>query len=169
MSAGLVTLAVILIAVSGFLLGRFRAMHAVGGDIRKLHSRPNYYGLTVAIFSAVPALLLTLAWLLLQPLYIEGQVSGMIVPGDIPEGGSLDLVMTDVRRIADGLDAAVAAGNLTEEQIGAFHADTSDLRAELGDVGIAVASEVKQNVFVAAKAYRELSSDLRGAMAVAVS
>ena len=168
MSAGLVTLAVILIAFAGFLLGRFRAMHAVGGDIRKLHSRPNYYGLTVALFAAVPALLVTIAWLLLQPLYIEGQVSGMIAPDDIPEGGSLDLVMTDVRRIADGLDAAVEAGAMNEDQIAALRAEEHDLRSRLGDVGIAVASEVKENVFTAAKAYRDLSSDLRVAMALAV-
>ncbi len=168
MSAGLIILVVLLIACAGFFLGRSRAIASAGGDIRNLHSRPNYYGLTVALFSAAPALLIAVLWLLLQPLYIEGQVSKMIAPSDIPEGGSLSLVMTDVRRIADGLDVAVDAGTMTEDQISTMRADQTDLRAQLGEVGIAVASEVRQNVFMAAKTYRDLAAKLSLAMAVVV-
>ncbi|CUH62833.1 Phosphate transport system permease protein PstC [Thalassovita gelatinovora] len=168
MSAGLVILIVLLIAFVGFFLGRTRAYKSAGGDIRKLHSRPNYYGLTVAIYAAVPALLFTILWLLLQPLYIESQVSKMIDAVDIPDGGSLDLVMTDVRRISDGLDVAVNAGTMTEDQIATMRADLSDLRARLGEVGIAVASDVQQNVLDAAREYRKLSTKLQIAMSVIV-
>ncbi len=168
MSAGLVILVVFLIASAGFYLGRSRIIRAAGGDIRKLHSRPNYYGLTVALFGAVPALLLTIFWLILQPVYIENQVSKQIEPGDIPEGGSLSLVMSDVRRIADGLDIAVAAGVMTEDKIATLDTDLTDLRARLGEVGVAVASDIKPNVFGAATVYRELASGLRMAMAVVV-
>ena len=166
MSVGLVFLVVVAIAIAGFFIGRSRAVSSAGGDVRKLHSLPNYYGQTVFLFSAVPALLVTFAWLLIQPLYVESQVSGMIQPSDIAEGSSLDLVMADVRRISSGLDVAIAEGTLTEDTLASMRADLTDVRARLGDVGIAVASDVKQNVFVAAKEYRALTSKLRGAMAV---
>ena len=166
MSAGLVILTVVVIATLGFFLGRSRAIRAAQGDVRKLHSLPNYYGQTVFLFSAVPALLVTFAWLLLQPLYVENQVSGMITTADIPEGGSLGLVMADVRRISTGLDLAVSSGTLTEDQLTAMRADTTDVRAQLGELGVAVASDVKQNVFDAAKAYRAKTGTLRMAMTV---
>ena len=70
----------------------------------RLHSLPGYYGQTVALFTAVPAILLMAAWLFLQPLLIENQVSAQIPDSVIPEGGNLSLVMADVRRIAEGLD-----------------------------------------------------------------
>jgi phosphate transport system permease protein len=161
MSAGLVILAVIAIAIGGFFIGRSRALGSVQGDVRKLHSLPNYYGQTVFLFSAVPALLVTFAWLLLQPLYVESQVSGMITAADVPEGGSMSLVLADVRRISSGLDIAITSGALTEDQLATMSADETDVRAQLAEVGIAVASEVRQNVFAAAKEYRDITAGLK--------
>jgi phosphate transport system permease protein len=43
----------------------------------KLHSLPGYYGESVALFTAVPAFLMA-AWLFVQPLVIEGSISGKI-------------------------------------------------------------------------------------------
>ena len=100
MSAGLVILIVIAIAIAGYFLGRARALSNAGGDIRELHSLPGYYGQTVFLFTTAPALLVCLAWLLLQPLYVETRVAALITPADIAEGSSLSLVMADVRRIA---------------------------------------------------------------------
>ena len=83
MSAGLVILVVVAIATVGFFVGRARALSNADGDIRQLHSLPNYYGQTVFLFSAVPALLVAFLWLLLQPLYIESQISQLITDADI--------------------------------------------------------------------------------------
>jgi phosphate transport system permease protein len=109
----------------------------------------------------VPALLVTFAWLLLQPLYVESQVSGMITAADVPEGGSMSLVLADVRRISSGLDIAITSGALTEDQLATMSADETDVRAQLAEVGIAVASEVRQNVFAAAKEYRDITAGLK--------
>ena len=49
-------LIVLALAISGYALARGRAMVRAGGDARKLHSLPNYYGMTAAMFAAVPAL-----------------------------------------------------------------------------------------------------------------
>ena len=166
MSVGLVFLVVVAIAIAGFFIGRSRAVSSAGGDVRKLHSLPGYYGQTVFLFSAVPALLVTLAWLLVQPLYVESQVSGMIQPGDIAEGSSLDLVMADVRRISSGLDTVIAEGSLDENALKQLDAAETDVRALLGEVGVALASDVQPNVFAAARAYRATTATLKTAMAV---
>lgn len=99
-------------------------------------------------------------------MVIESQVAKMINPAEIADGSSRALVMTDVRRISNGLNVAVERGAMTESEILGINADTTDLRARLGEVGIAVASEVKQSTFVAAKAYREQTSRARVVMAV---
>ena len=56
MSVGLLSLIVIALAVVGYLAGRQLAVSKVAGDIRRLHSLPSYYGQTVLLFAAVPAL-----------------------------------------------------------------------------------------------------------------
>ena len=166
MSVGLVFFAVIAIAIAGFFVGRARAISSAGGDARKLHSLPSYYGQTVFLFSAVPALLVTFTWLLVQPLYVESQVSDMIQPGDIAEGSSLDLVMADVRRISTGLDTVVASGQIKEQALKELNAAEVDVRTLLAEVGVALASDVQPNVFAAAQKYRATTATLKTAMAV---
>ncbi|MCB1480404.1 MAG: phosphate ABC transporter permease subunit PstC [Rhodobiaceae bacterium] len=167
MNTGLLVLAVLVIAIAGFILGRRHSLVTANGDIRNLHSLPGYHGQSVFIFAAAPALLLVCVWLLAQPLVIESRVSSMIEPSDIPSGSTLGLVMADVRRISDGLDVAVAQGALTEAQIDNMRADLTDVRSRLADVGIAVGSNVSQNVFLAAKEFRALNGIGRIAMAIA--
>jgi phosphate transport system permease protein len=58
---------VLVLAAGGFLLARGRALATVGGDQRKLHSLPNYYGWHAALLTLVPALLVLAAWLALAP------------------------------------------------------------------------------------------------------
>jgi len=166
MSAGLVILAVIAIAIVGLFVGRSRALSSAGGDIRQLHSLPGYYGQAVFLFSAVPALLVTAVWLILQPMMIENRISDMILPTDIAEGSSLDLVMADVRRISSGLDTAVAAGGKTEQDIQSLDTATTDVRAMLANVGVAVASEIKPSTLNAAIAYRDQTATAGGYMAI---
>ena len=107
-------------------------------------------------------------WLLVQPVFIENQVSSKITPSDIPEGGSQSLVMADVRRIAEGLEIAVGQGVMEENGLDRMRADLTDVRGRLAEVGIALGSNIKQNVFLAAKEYRELNNSLRTAMAAVV-
>jgi len=168
MSIGLLSLIVIALAAAGYVIGRQLALSKAGGDIRRLHSLPGYYGQTVFLFTAVPALVLMLLWLLVQPLLIETRVTSMIPAADIPDGSSANLVMTDVRRIAEGIDLILAQGKLGEAEITAMRADLADVRSRLAEVGVAVGTNVKPGVFEAAKAYRDLSHSGNLAMAIAV-
>jgi len=157
MNVGLLTLIVLLIAAAGYILGRRRSLQTANGDIRHLHSLPGYHGQSVFLFAAVPAFLVMIVWMLVQPLLIESRVAGMIQPSDISEGSSLSLVMADVRRIADGLDVAVSQGALTEDQISNMRADLTNIRGRLAEVGIAIGSDVTQDVFLAAKEFRAMN------------
>ena len=104
------------LSAAGFFLGRQRALQAAGGDARQLHSLPSYYGLNVALTSLVPALGVLVIWLFAQPLIIESTVSGMIPDDLIPEATTRGLVMSDVRRVAEGLDTAIAQGAIGIER-----------------------------------------------------
>ncbi|MBU1174544.1 MAG: phosphate ABC transporter permease subunit PstC [Alphaproteobacteria bacterium] len=168
MNAGLLALLVVVIAAAGFILGRRRSLAIVDGEIIRLHSLPGYYGQSVFLFAAAPALLVMLVWMLAQPAIIDSRVSALIPIESIEEGSSLGLIMSDVRRIADGLDIVVAQGRLSEDQVQNMRADLTDVRDRLADVGVALGSNVKQAVFVAAKEYRQLTGFARLAMSVVV-
>ncbi len=164
-------LILILLAVAaiGFAAGRVRALNSAGGDARALHSLPSYYGWNVALSALVPALAVLVVWLFAQPLLIERSVSGMIPQDLIPEGSQRSLVMSDVRRVAQGLDAAVDQGAMTERQARALRAESGDLRARLGEVGVALGSEVRPEVLNAAQRYRQLDSTAGTWMSILVT
>ncbi len=159
---------VLAIGFIGFFVGRARVMARAGGDIRKLHSLPNYYGQAVFIFAVVPSLLLMAVWLIAQPFYVEQSVSGMIDPADIAEGSTRTLVMSDVRRIADGVGVAMAEGAVTDADLDAMRNNVEGVRDVLKGVGVALGSDVKPRIFDAALAYRATTNTLQVAMAVAV-
>ncbi len=164
----MILLVVLALAAAGFLAGRMRALKSTGGDPRQLHSLPGHHGQMVLLFTAVPALLLIAAWLLIQPVVIERNAAALLAPADIPEGSSASLVMSDVRRISDGLDVIGAREGLTEAGIAALGADMGGLRDRLGAVGVALGGEVKPTVFEAAKLFRTESRGGRRAMTVTV-
>ena len=153
-------LVVVLLALTalGFWFGRRRALNSAQGNPRELHSLPVYYGANVAMSVAIPALITLMIWLLAQPLLIENRVSATIPAELILENTSIGLVMSDVRRLAEGLDEAVLQGVMTKSQSITLNTEASDIRAVLGTVGVALGSEVRPEVLEAAQSYRRLSS-----------
>ncbi|MGR3321219.1 MAG: phosphate ABC transporter permease subunit PstC [Pseudooceanicola sp.] len=161
-------LMVLAVAAAGFVLGRRRALGSVGGDNRRLHSLPSYYGWNVALKVVVPAILVMLLWLLVQPLVVNNSVSGLIPDSAIPEGSTRGLMMAEVRRTADGLDNSVAAGLMTEDFARNARADFADVTQRLQDAGQIVTSQITQPVLRAAQEYRVLNAAGRTMMSVAV-
>ena len=149
----LVTIALGL-AILGFVVGRGRALSHAGGDSRDLHSLPNYYGWNVALTSLVPALGILVLWALVQPLVINNSISGNIPDTLVPEGSTLSLVMSDVRRVADGLDLAVAEGALSAEDAQSMRTEFTNVRDRLAEVGVALGSNVTAGTLAAAQDYR---------------
>ena len=152
-----------LIALIGFVLGRSRAMASAGGNIRNLHSLPSYYGWNVAMLAVVPALLALLLWTLIQPAVINATVAPIVAGTAAPSSGELDLLMSDVRRVAEGLDTLVVQGAKTWAEVDALSADT-DIKALLGSVGVAVGTDISADTLAAARTYRAMTA--RGSLLV---
>ncbi|SDK70239.1 phosphate ABC transporter permease subunit PstC [Paracoccus chinensis] len=82
MSPFWITIAILALAALGYLLGRSRSVRLAGGDTRALHSRPTYHGWHVALFTALPALvLLALARLLQAPGWLAPAALALGVAG----------------------------------------------------------------------------------------
>lgn len=150
-------LIIIALSVAGFVFGRKRALTSAEGDARNLHSRPNYYGINAALWVFVPAIAIMALWGIAQPLYIKAQVAKTVPAEMIPDGSSLNLVMADVRNVADGIDKAVSDGAMTREMAKSIRTEFTDIRARLGAVGVALGSDVRPEVLRAAQSYRSMS------------
>ncbi len=151
-------LVILALSAAGYIAGRRRALSSAGGDARGLHSLPSFYGANVALFTAVTPFLVIVVWLLAQPLYLDWRVSGLIPDSAIPEGGSRGLVMSDVRRLAEGLDVAVAQGAMTAQEADNLRVEGDAVREQLAEVGVALGSEVGPEVLGAAQRYRHVTA-----------
>ena len=65
---------IFVVSFVGFITGRARALQSAGGDARRLHSLPIYYGSNVALWAVVPAVAALIIWLLVQPLFVNSRV-----------------------------------------------------------------------------------------------
>ena len=126
------TLLVLSIAGVGYFLARRRAMARAGGDARVLHSLPNYYGMTAAMFAAVPALGVMVIWLLAQPMLIQNAVVPLLPAAATETAGTTSLVLSDVNRVAGGLTLAIEQGVLDAPAIVAAGIDPQARAETLG-------------------------------------
>ncbi|MFO7642251.1 MAG: phosphate ABC transporter permease subunit PstC [Candidatus Competibacteraceae bacterium] len=96
-------LTLLLLSVAGYYLGRQRSLALVGGRASHLHSLPSYHGAYVALWCALPALLMLLVWLALQPNLITQMVVAEL-PAETralpPE--RLGLIVNDIKNLASG-------------------------------------------------------------------
>ncbi|WP_281972095.1 phosphate ABC transporter permease subunit PstC [Ruegeria faecimaris] len=156
------------IAVLGYFAGRSRAMASADGNLRNLHSLPSYYGYNVALTALIPGFVLLVTWLLVQPLIVSNSASGLLPDSAIPEGSTRGLLMSEVRRVANGLDGAVAAGTMTEDFARSAHEDFADVTARLKEAGQIITQEVTAPILLAAQKYRLMSASGTIAMQIAV-
>ncbi|MXQ07166.1 phosphate ABC transporter permease subunit PstC [Alphaproteobacteria bacterium GH1-50] len=157
-------LIVLALAAVGYVAGRSRAMASAGGNSRALHSLPGYYGYNVALTVLTPAFGLLALWLLIQPVWIDMRVSALLPDSAIADSSTRDLVMSDVRRVAEGLQILGAEG--APDVV-----DTSfleGLRDRLGNVGVALGSEIDAAVYRAALSYQDMTRVGTGLMWAAV-
>src|SRR5512134_3198625 len=102
MTLSLALVAVLAIAVAAGLFARNRASGLRGGGAR-LNSLPNYHGLYVGLWSALPALLFLAIWSPAQTALIQDAVLASPVGQQLPD---LDLaretILSEAREIATG-------------------------------------------------------------------
>ncbi|MFN3321660.1 MAG: phosphate ABC transporter permease family protein, partial [Allorhizobium sp.] len=89
-------LAALLMAYFGSI--RAKASHA--GAVGKVHSRPIYHGLNVAIWTAIPAFVLLLVWLVFQSSVINYLVLSAIPVSDGLDLSASSILMSEVRQVA---------------------------------------------------------------------
>lgn len=95
--------ALLALCALGYVLGRRRALAAVGGRTRELHSRPGHYGFYVALWCGVPAFVLLIAWIVLEPQVVESLIVASL-PAEVRElpAERLQLFLKDARSLASG-------------------------------------------------------------------
>ncbi len=142
------------LSLAAYILARQRAMATAGGNPRLLHSLPGYYGWFGAVSVALPAIAVLIVWLIAQPMVIEGRIASTL-PGTLTSDASArKLALADVRRVAGGLDALVAAGAMTSAEADDPGLEAATLRKKMADVRVALAGEVSQETLDAAQSYR---------------
>ncbi len=156
------------ISLGGFVLGRRRALSSAGGSSKKLHSLPVYYGSNAFMKSVVPAFGILVIWMLIQPFYINSQVAPMIPPDAVETDVNTGLLMSEVRRTAEGIDEAVRSGMLDEDFAGDTSADFTDMTERLKDAGQIVTTQFSAPVLRAAQAYRKMSGVSQTMMTIVV-
>lgn len=155
-----ILLVIAALGLLGYILGRGRAISSAGGDARLLHSLPSYYGTNVTLLTVMPALLVLVVWLMMQPILINRYVETTIPEPFAYQVSSFNLLMTEINRLADGIDTAVERGALTAAEADTLD-PTTDIRAQLADAGVALGSDVGAEVLVAAQRLRSASATAR--------
>lgn len=103
----------VVLVLFGHFLGQQQAKRRAGGDIRQLHSLPQYYGLYVALWSGIPAAILLTVWVIVQPYYFDHLVlSSLGEQQHNLTAGQLGLLLNDIVNVADG-NIASRAGDPT--------------------------------------------------------
>ncbi|PZO68105.1 MAG: phosphate ABC transporter permease subunit PstC [Paracoccus denitrificans] len=163
MSSQWILLTVLAISIVGFFVGRARALSSVNGNARLLHSRPNYYGWNVALFAAVPAVVVLAIWVLAQPIVVNRVISNNIPADEVSDAADRGNVMAQVRRSAGNLNAAVGADALSRTDAATLSPDDSDTLARLKSAGFDISNDPE--VLAAAKDYSRFNRTAGQAMA----
>lgn len=151
MSLGLLCLILLALGALGYVLGQHRAVTAAGGDIRKLHSLPAFYGRITGLAVLLPAFFVVVVWLLAEGFFIQSSAVSHITPADIPAGSSLNLILADVNRLAAGL--TTLAGQ--DSDVAALSKDPVALKSALSAAGIGMGRDPNPAMIAAAEAVRD--------------
>lgn len=162
MSLGLLFLIVVALAALGYALGRRKAMASAGGDMRKLHSLPTFYGWITALWVLVPVVAIALIWMFAEGFVVHSSAVRLIDPAEVPVDGSVNLMMADVTRLAAGLGVLEANG----VDVLAIEQDIEGLKTALTDAGMAMGNDPTPSMIAAANAVRSTGFISRTALSV---
>ncbi|WP_419909320.1 phosphate ABC transporter permease subunit PstC [Hoeflea sp.] len=101
MIAYLILFLVIAATIAYFIASR-RAVAIAGDDARGLHSRPIYHGLNALVYTAIPAFIFILLWLLFESSVIDMMLMSGYPGADAMTGAQRDLLISEIRQVAVG-------------------------------------------------------------------
>jgi phosphate transport system permease protein len=134
MGSALAFLIIVVVGLVAYFLGRSRAVAAVDGDVRKLHSRPVYFGTFSAILAILPATLVLIVGLTIGGGMVERSVRASF-PADVlakPQSEQ-NVVYEMVSAMAGGLS------RLTPEEEALVKSDIGKFKEVLGAKGVPLA------------------------------
>jgi phosphate transport system permease protein len=135
-------LALTILSVAAFWIGKTRALALVGGrrGVRHLHSLPSHYGMMTALWCALPALAVILLWLAFQDAIILRLVTAHLPAGvrGLP-ANELSLVINDVRNFVAGSVPADSVGTSVQAAGGEYLRLRGISRMALSGVVLALA------------------------------
>lgn len=155
------TLLFVLLALTliGFYLGRSRSLSSVSGNQTNLHSRPGYYGYYVAIWVALPALILFCTWQAFEPQIIRQLVMAdvSIEVQNLPNE-RYELFYRDVAALAEG--GTVSSNEISSSSA---HIEAAQHYASLKAIGqwLLVALVLAMAVGLMAYGRQQISADFR--------
>jgi phosphate transport system permease protein len=112
MTPAALLIALTLLSVGAFWIGKSRSLAIVGGTrgVRNLHSLPSHYGVMTALWCALPALLVIGLWFVFQDTIILRLITSQLPAGiQALPADELSLVINDVRNLI--------AGNVTPDSV----------------------------------------------------
>jgi len=99
----IIVLLLLALSSAAFYIGRRRALFVADGQVRNLHSLPGYYGLYVAMWAVLPAIVLLGLW-----LAFENSIITQMVVAELPaamralDPAKLNLVVNDLHNLVSG-------------------------------------------------------------------
>ncbi len=104
-SKGFIIICLLVLSGLAYWVARRRAFRVAGGrrGLKNLHSRPVYYGWLAALWCMIPAGLVLVAWIALEPTVITDMVVNQL-PAEMQElpANRLELVVNDIKNLASG-------------------------------------------------------------------
>ena len=152
-----VLIAVLGLSLIGYFMGRGRSVSVARGDLRRLHSLPNYHGFYVALWCGLPSLLVALIWLAAQPAIVTEAATSVLPPERVAnlDENQLSLLLSAVRQAAAHADLSQVADPAVRAGAETYRAWQS--MSNLGALGAAVALALIGIGF----AYRRINVDAR--------
>jgi len=152
-----VLIAVLGLSLIGYFMGRGRSVSVAGGNLRRLHSLPNYHGFYVALWCGLPSLLVALIWLAAQPAIVTEAATSVLPPERVAslDENQLSLLLSEVRQAASHADLSQVADPAV--RVGAETYRAWQSMSNLGALGAAVALALIGIGF----AYRRINVDAR--------
>ena len=103
MNTLILLIAILGLTAYGYRIGRRRALGAVNGERRRLHSLPEYHGAYVALWCLVPVVIVVFAWLIFETTIINGiLVTSLPAEQQALPKSQLALLLNEIANIAAG-------------------------------------------------------------------
>ncbi len=151
MSISVLIVSLIAAAGAAFLIGFWRAKSLAHGKESVLHSRPGYHGGYLALWTALPALVVLLVWSAIEPLFLLDKVESTLPPSiQAGSAAQIGLTMGVVQSVSRGLET------FTPQEVEAAKASPQEAQRLLNEKGIVVATAPDRTIIDAASMLKSL-------------